>query len=480
VSRVRSFSPADDPRWARDAAAADDPLAVYAETYSAISGTPPERRPRRRRVRRRVVLPLMVVVALAALGAGWWTGMLSLPDVAPIAEPAPALPVPRSAYAPDVIGTTPARPKATVRVGEEQQFAVAATGPDLRYGWTIDGTPAGTGPAWTYVPGSGEVGRRRVEVAVAARDGTERRAWVVRVRSARPPDLVLTEPASPTIDVETPRSVQLRVRAEPRPSEHLRTVWQVDGTAAGEGETFTLRADRPGTRVVRATVQSDLGTATRLEWRVNALAPEPPVDVASTREPAPPVVPAPSEREAEPPPPAAREAEPEPAPPSAAVPPAPEAPPPPAIAEPASPPARAVPAEPPRRRAAVPDAGATAGVRLAARTPERTSEEEVRIWLERYAAAWRAHDVDALRRMGQITTDGEADALRSYFETVRDLDVELNVIALRTEGDQTTVRFTRRDRFRDPAGRLVLKESPTLEKQIVRTPAGFRFVRPTG
>jgi len=102
------------------------------------------------------------------------------------------------------------------------------------------------------------------------------------------------------------------------------------------------------------------------------------------------------------------------------------------------------------------------------------------MWLERYAAAWRAHDVDALRRMGQVTTDGEADALRSYFQTVRDLDVELNVIALRAEGDQITVRFTRRDRFRDPAGRLVLKESPTLEKQIVRTPAGLRFVRPTG
>jgi len=474
-----SSSSVDDPRWARDAGAGDDLLAVYAETYSAMSGMPAEHRPRRRRARRHVV-PLMIVAAAAgAVAAGWWTGTLSLPDVAPSAVPAPPLPVPRSAYAPDVIGTTPARPKATVRVGEERQFAVAATGPDLRYGWTVDGAPAGTGPAWTYLPGPGDVGRRRVEVAVAARDGTERRTWVVRVRAARPPDLVLAEPASPNIDVEPPKAVQLRVRAEPRPSEHLRTIWQVDGSAAGEGETFTLRADRPGTRVVRATVQSDLGTATRLEWRVNALEPEPPVDVASRREPAPSVVPTEPEREAEPPPPVPAAREPEPSPASEAVPPAKEPAPPPAIAAPAPPPARAVPAEPPRRRAAAADPGATAGVRLASRGPG-TSEEEVRMWLERYAAAWRAHDVDALRRMGQITTDGEADALRSYFETVRDLDVELNVIALRAEGDQITVRFTRRDRFRDPAGRLVLKESPTLEKQIVRTPAGLRFVRPTG
>ena len=107
-------------------------------------------------------------------------------------------------------------------------------------------------------------------------------------------------------------------------------------------------------------------------------------------------------------------------------------------------------------------------------------EQDVRRWLERYAAAWRAHDVEALRSMGQVTNDHEADALRDYFAHVHDLDVELNVIALSTDGDRTTVRFTRRDRFRDPAGRLVLKESPMLEKQVVRTPTGLRFSRPTG
>ena len=104
----------------------------------------------------------------------------------------------------------------------------------------------------------------------------------------------------------------------------------------------------------------------------------------------------------------------------------------------------------------------------------------MRRWLERYAGAWRAHDVEALRRMGQVTTDREVEALQAYFDSVSELDVEVNVIALRTEGDRTIVRFTRRDRFRDPAGRLVLKESPTLEKQVVRTPSGFRFARPAG
>ncbi len=108
------------------------------------------------------------------------------------------------------------------------------------------------------------------------------------------------------------------------------------------------------------------------------------------------------------------------------------------------------------------------------------ADQDVRRWLEHYADAWRAHDVEALRRMGQVTNDREADALREYFDRVHDLDVEVNVIALSTDGDRTTVRFTRRDRFRDPAGRLVLKESLMLEKQVVRTPTGLRFSRPTG
>src|SRR5262249_28114766 len=109
-----------------------------------------------------------------------------------------------------------------------------------------------------------------------------------------------------------------------------------------------------------------------------------------------------------------------------------------------------------------------------------TREEEVRRWLDRYAAAWRAHDLDALRRMGQVTSERGADALRNYFDSVRDLDVEVDVVAVRTDGDRTTVRFMRRDRFRDPAGRLIEKESPLLEKTVVRTPDGFRFARPTG
>src|SRR5262249_16652406 len=155
--------------------------------------------------------------------------------------------------------------------------------PDLRYGWTIDGAPAGTGPRWTYVPQPSDVGLRHVEVTVSGRGGAEHRDWTVRVKPARPPELVDVEPAPETITLTPGTPVRLRVESKSAtPGEHLRTSWQVDGAAAGGGSGFTLRPDRAGVTVVRANVQSDLGTTSTREWRVTvtpppeAAPPEPP------------------------------------------------------------------------------------------------------------------------------------------------------------------------------------------------------------
>ena len=49
------------------------------------------------------------------------------------------------------------------------------------------------------------------------------------------------------------------------------------------------------------------------------------------------------------------------------------------------------------------------------------------------------------------------------------------MIEIRPEGDGATVRFTRRDRFRDPTGRIVTQESPPIEKRVVRASDGLRF-----
>ena len=103
------------------------------------------------------------------------------------------------------------------------------------------------------------------------------------------------------------------------------------------------------------------------------------------------------------------------------------------------------------------------------------SQDAVRGLLDRYAAAWRGHDVDTLRAIGQVTNDGQANALRQYFANVGSLQVEVRVLDIRSDGDRATVRFTRRDTFRDPTGREVAKESPPIEKVVVTTPQGLRF-----
>jgi len=57
----------------------------------------------------------------------------------------------------------------------------------------------------------------------------------------------------------------------------------------------------------------------------------------------------------------------------------------------------------------------------------------------------------------------------------RDLEVDVTILAITFAGDEARVRFIRRDRFRDPGGSLVTKESPVVEKRIVRTPGGLRL-----
>jgi len=107
--------------------------------------------------------------------------------------------------------------------------------------------------------------------------------------------------------------------------------------------------------------------------------------------------------------------------------------------------------------------------------PSEVSDDEVRALLDRYVRAWHAQDVAELRRIGQVADDRQAQALARYFQAVHGLEVEVNVLDMGAGGDRRTVRFTRRDRFRDPTGRQVSTESPPIEKTIVRTPDGIRF-----
>ena len=103
------------------------------------------------------------------------------------------------------------------------------------------------------------------------------------------------------------------------------------------------------------------------------------------------------------------------------------------------------------------------------------SDADVRALFERYKAAWRSHDIAGLEAVGQVATQAQADALKSYFESVQDLAVDVTILGITISGDEARVRFIRRDRFRDPGGNTVTKESPVVEKRVIRTPGGVRL-----
>ena len=77
-----------------------------------------------------------------------------------------------------------------------------------------------------------------------------------------------------------------------------------------------------------------------------------------------------------------------------------------------------------------------------------------------------------------MNDDSQAAALRDYFARVQDLEVEVRMIDTRAVGERRVVRFTRLDRFRDPAGRVVAKETPPIEKDVVRVGSRLRFAAP--
>ena len=73
-------------------------------------------------------------------------------------------------------------------------------------------------------------------------------------------------------------------------------------------------------------------------------------------------------------------------------------------------------------------------------------------------------------------TAAQTKALQKYFAAVKDLEVDVKLVALGPAGEHTRVRFTRCDRFRDPGGELVSAETP-VEMDVERTADGLRFVR---
>ena len=369
--------------------------------------------------------------------------------------------------------------KLRLRVGERRELRVPAE-PGAYVAWRMDGRPLpAEGPVFQLVPRAEDVGSHRLTAEVPASGGPVAHAWAVRVEPPRPPRIVATGPASPAIVLGPNATVDLVLRARPMgEAETVATSWTIDGRPAGKGERLRVTAPAVGTVRVRALAVGSLGSAVAREWAVTARA----TVLAAATPTTLPLFP-PTTTTTEPPPPTT----------STTLPPLPTT----------STTVRA-PATTSSTSATAPAATATTGpptpatttstalVVAAARAPTTTlpaapsasagaevTARDVDAFLKRYSDAWRRHDAAELRRLGQVSTDAQEAALRDYFERSPDLAVEVQVLDVFVSGDRRTVRFTRRDSFRDPSGRVVAKETPPLEKDVVRTPSGLRFA-PSG
>ena len=221
-------------------------------------------------------------------------------------------------------------------------------------------------------------------------------------------------------------ALALSARVEPR-TDAARYRWAVDGRVVQDGEAahFEFMPIDPGRH--RITVSARMGDREVGSggWSVVARAPV------------------------------------EPAVPSPAPPPAGTAP----------PPLRPPPRNPPPIVQAAREPDLDAG-------PPALREDEVRRWLQEYAAAWSHKDVDALRRMGQVRGPSEIDRLERYFRSIDDLRVDVRVLTLHIEGNRAAVEFERTDTVVDPAGQRRELRLPPFRKEIERDAQGLRFAEP--
>jgi hypothetical protein len=391
-----------------------------------------------------------------------------------------------------------------LRVGERRGFSAVFAAPNPEYAWTLDGTRIGGGPAFEFRPTAPHVGRHEVSVTAVSGSNAVRHTWQVTVEAVGPPSVVRAAPNTAVVRVPGGETLRFEFQVEPATLTDQVTVrWSVDGTEMGDGPFLAMRAPADGAQRVRAVASSEHGGAVMREWQLVATPAAAPAQVAAT----PPTVPAPTlpEPKAKPetppsapapaveqvaaleprpetpskPPaaatPLAPPREPEPLPPAREAKPKPEP-----RLEPKPPPEARTPPPPletARARPPIEDLGTVSVPPAAAKPapPAGVNEDDVRALMFRYEQAWRTRNVSELRRIGHVETDDQESALAKYFATTTDLEVAVHVLELRVDGGRGRVRFTRRDRFRDPAGREVSKESPPIEKTVVRTPEGVHF-----
>jgi hypothetical protein len=299
--------------------------------------------------------------------------------------------------------------------------------------WQLDGRVVGTETAWSLVPALEQLGEHRVALSEGDRAVAK---WRVRVEQGAAPRIVSAVPDVSDFDAEAGDRIRMTLAAHSAsPDEDVGILWTVDGAPAGEGTQLEIQPRHPGSLVVRADAIAQYGGRASREWRIRVSAPPPAPEETPVRA-SPPDVGRRAESEAPTPRPRIDDQS-----RLAAVP---------KWVELSGPP----PAPPPTLPAIPPLA-------------------EIEGLFAEYAEAWGRLDLERLRGLGMRVDPDEETVLRRR----GNLDVETRIVGVTPRDEGWIVRFTRVERFRNWAGRSVSQETPTLQRQIVRTTSGLRFAR---
>jgi hypothetical protein len=157
-----------------------------------------------------------------------------------------------------------------------QQFSATAVDDDgdaVRYSWTVDGEPAGEGPAFNYTTGYFSAGNRTV--AVSAGDGalSDGHSWSVRVDDRnRPPHITSSSPAGDVAAAAEYDVLAFSLEGGDDDGDALSVLWYIDNSTASAGSgavfNYTPGYDSAGNRTVTAVLSDGTDSALRT-WNVS-------------------------------------------------------------------------------------------------------------------------------------------------------------------------------------------------------------------
>lgn len=165
---------------------------------------------------------------------------------------------------PVLLSRTPSA--STVAAGRRVTFSVRADDPNpddtLRYVWTVDGQPAGSGRAsFTY-----EGDEAQIQVTVGDGQGESvRTSWNVQPNT--PPSIALS-PAGERSELSVGDELEFRSRGQDPDGGELHFEFLVDGEQVASGERFVFVAESEGEHLLVARVVDAAGGANQVEHTI--------------------------------------------------------------------------------------------------------------------------------------------------------------------------------------------------------------------